>query len=286
MFRIRMGVAVFVHPDRRVLYVLDGLDIAETPHHKLGLAHLNQPAAHIVVAALQGRAHFRKGNVVGQQLVGIDLDLILLDIAADGSHFGHTRHTHQFIAQKPVLDGAQLLKVVPVSAVEHIFEDPADAGGVRPQRGRHPAGKPVGHIVEILQDPAAGPVHVRAVFEDDVDERVAEERIAAHGFRKGYAQHGCRERIRYLVFDDLRSLSRILGEDDHLHIAQVGDGVHGRAEHRPGAGQSDQEGEDDHQQAVIDRDLYDLFQHDFLCKRSGNALRRIGNEGWAPAQCG
>ena len=270
------GRAVLVHPDGRVLYVLDGLDVAQTSHHELGLAHLDQSAAHVVVAALQGRAYFRQGNVVGQQLVGIDLDLVLLDVTADGSHFGHPGHAHQLIAQKPVLDGAQLLKVVPVSAVDHIFEGPADAGGVRSQGGRHAAGKPIRHIVEILQDPAAGPVHVGAVFEDDVDERVAEERIAAHGFRKGHPQHGRRERIRDLVFDDLRGLARIFGEDDHLHVAQVGDGVYGRAEHCIDPGQSDQEGEDDHQQAVIDRGLYDLFQHDFLCKRSGNKESGMG----------
>ena len=98
------GRAVLVHPDGRVLDVLDRLDIAQAAHHKFDLAHFDKSAAHIVVAALQSRAHFRQGNVVGQQFVGIDLDLILLDVAADGSHFGHTGHAHQFIAQKPVLD--------------------------------------------------------------------------------------------------------------------------------------------------------------------------------------
>jgi hypothetical protein len=89
----------------------------------------------------------------------------------------------QFVAQKPVLDGAQLGKVVAV-ALQGVFVDPADAGGVGAQGRGHPLGQAAGDEIKVFQHTAAGPVEVGAVLEDDVNEGDAEKGITPHHFGK------------------------------------------------------------------------------------------------------
>jgi hypothetical protein len=165
-----------IHLQRHGIKVVDALDIPQPPDHEFGLAHFHQAAAHIRVAALDGHADFLDGDVVGPQLVGVHDHLVLLDISADGGHLGHPRHAGQFVAQKPVLDGAQLRQVVAV-ALQGVFVDPADTGGIRTQGGVTPLGQAAGNEIQVFQHTAAGPVKVGAVFENDVDERNAEKGI-------------------------------------------------------------------------------------------------------------
>src|SRR2546430_9242469 len=57
--------------------------------------------------------------------------------------------------------------------------------------------------VQILEHARARPVRIGAVLEQDVDERIAEHRVAAHGFRSGYREHRRRQRIGDLVLDEI-----------------------------------------------------------------------------------
>ena len=158
-----------VDAQRHVLQVLHGLDVPQPADHVLGLRHFHDPAAHVVVAPLDCRLDPVERYVVDQQLVGVDLHLVLLDEPADAGDLGHPVDRSEFVPEEPVLDAPQFRQVVPV-APEHVLVDPAHARGVGPERGVHARRQAVGHVAQVLQHAAAGPVDVRAVLEDDVYE--------------------------------------------------------------------------------------------------------------------
>src|SRR3546814_19582305 len=72
----------------------------------------------------------------------------------------------------------------------------------------------------------------RSVFEDHIDEAVAEEGVAAHRLGAGYGKHGGGERIGDLIFDDLRRLTWIGGADDDLRVGEVGKRIDRGRRHR------------------------------------------------------
>ena len=222
--------AAIVNAEGNIANIIEAPDVAAAAHHELRFPHLHHATAHIAVAALDGHAHFLQREIVGQQLVGLHHDLVLLDEPADGSHLGHAVHAGQFVAQEPVLDGAQLGQIVPV-ALQGVGVDPAHPGGVRPQARGDAGGQPAGDEIEVFEHAAAGPVHVGAVFENDVDERNTEERIPPYHTGVRYREHGRGQGIRHLVFDHLRCLTRILRKDDDLDVRQVGDGIQWNAGH-------------------------------------------------------
>ena len=114
--------------------------------------------------------------MVGQQGIGVHFHLILLDVAADGSNLGYTLHGLQRITEVPVLNGSELRQIVLARFVyQRIFIHPADARGIRPQRGIHADRQFVTDEIQILQHARTSPVHVRAILEEDVDEGKTEE---------------------------------------------------------------------------------------------------------------
>ena len=126
------------------------------------------------------------GMLYAAQFVGIHRDLVLLDEAADGRHFGHPGNAGQAILQIPVLDRAELAESWRSDLREYMNAQPTPVAS-GPRVGRHAFRQPPRDIVEVFEDAAARPVHVGAIFENDVDKREAEEGIAAHdlGIRDG-----------------------------------------------------------------------------------------------------
>jgi hypothetical protein len=117
-------------------------------------------------------------NAVGGQLVRIDLDLVLLDKAADGRDLGHARDGFQRVAQAPILEGAKLGQVVPAAFIgQRVFIDPSHSGGVRADDRIDPLGQAAADGIQILDDARARPINVGAILKNDIDERLAE-----HGF--------------------------------------------------------------------------------------------------------
>ncbi len=101
--------------------------------------------------------------MVGQQPIGVDFDLVLLDITTNRRHLGDTFNRSQFIAQEPVLDGAQLLQIVLIT-FQNILIDPTDACSIGSKAGRHTLRQFAGSIIQIFEDARAGPVEIGAVF--------------------------------------------------------------------------------------------------------------------------
>ena len=152
------------------------------------------------------------GNAVGAQLVGIEHDLVLAHHAADASPPRRRSATvfSSYLRNQSCSARSWRESCLPAAVDQRVLVDPADAGRVGPERRpwRWPAGATA--LVQVLQHARARPVRVGAVLEQHVDERVAEQRIAAHGLRARHRQHRGRQRIGDLVLDDLRRLARIV----------------------------------------------------------------------------
>ena len=131
--------------------------------------------------------------------------------------------------------------------------DPADAGGVRPERRRHAVRQAPRGRVEIFEHARARPIDVRAVLEDHVDERHAEIGEAAHHARFRHGEHGGGQRIGDLVLDHLRRLARIFGVDDDLRIGEVGNGIERQMKNRIESRRDGEHRADHHQHDVARR---------------------------------
>ena len=143
--------------------------------------------------------------------------------AANTGDFGHVRDRLQLELEKPVIERTKLRKVMLAGAVDQrVLVDPAHAGGVWSQRGAGPGRQFALHLIEVFNDPRARPVGIGLVVEQHVHERIAEERIATHGFRAGDAQHRGGERVRDQVLDHLGRLAGVRRANDHLGVRQVG----------------------------------------------------------------
>ena len=71
----------------------------------------------------------------------------------------------QYILQKPVLQGAQLARVLGATAVDQcVLVNPADSRSVRPERGLGAGRQFALHLVQVFQHPRTRPVQVGAVL--------------------------------------------------------------------------------------------------------------------------
>ena len=115
-------------------------------------------------------------DVVSAQFVRVEHDLVLPHHAADTCHFGHVRHSLQFVFEKPVLQCAQLRQIhFPGAVYQCVLVNPAHTGGIGPQRGFGLRRQTRLHLIEVFEHAGASPVRIGAVLEQDVDERIAEE---------------------------------------------------------------------------------------------------------------
>lgn len=109
----------------------------------------------------------------------IDGDRVLFHKPADAGDFRHAVGTADGKTHYPILQGPQLGQAQ-VLALQRVLIDPAHARRIWPKRGRHSIRQTCCGGVEVFQHARAGPVGVHAIFEDDVDERDAEEREPPH----------------------------------------------------------------------------------------------------------
>ena len=124
---------------RAVLRFDDGLfDVADVPdqadgaHVDLLRALLDKTAAGIGVGVGQLLLDLRQAQAVGNQLVGIDADLIFARDAAEGRIVHHVRHGLHVFADHPVLQRLQFHHVVRgIGALQRVPIDRADRAEVR-----------------------------------------------------------------------------------------------------------------------------------------------------------
>src|SRR5439155_26658717 len=129
---------------------------------------LEQPAFDVVVARLDRLDDVLHADVVGGQLVRIDVDLVLLDEAADARYFSDARHRRQPVPQVPVLEPTQVGEAVLTRLVdERVFEHPADARRGAPDDGSDAFGELPAGALQVLDHATARPVRVCTVLKVD-----------------------------------------------------------------------------------------------------------------------
>ena len=249
-----------VDAERDLADVVERFDVPEAADHELLLRDLQQPPARVAVTVLNGLSHSGNRNAVGAEPVRIDGDLVLAHEAADARHLGHAPHARQLVLEEPVLDRTQLAEVVPVRP-ESVHECPTHTRGVRAECRRDARRQVARDVVQRFEDAAARPVRIRAVLEDHVDEREAEERVPAHDARARHRQQLGGERVGDLVLDDARRLARILAIYDHLDVRKIGNGVERRLRQRKHTGRGYGDGRQHHQKPVTDGPVDDAVEH-------------------------
>ena len=98
-----------------------------------------------------------------------------------------------------------------------------------PSLRRHARRAASRRVIQPLEHARAGEVIVDLVLENDRDQREAEHRSRAHRLHARESLQIHRERIGDLILDLLRTAPRPVGEDDHLVLAEVGNGIDRRA---------------------------------------------------------
>ncbi len=90
-------------PQRDQLEVLLLLDVAAAADDVLVAGDLDDAPADVLVGAADRGDDLADRDAVGQQLVRVEVDLVLLDEAADGADLGHAGHALERVAKVPVL---------------------------------------------------------------------------------------------------------------------------------------------------------------------------------------
>ena len=211
---------------RDVLQVGKRTQIAQPADHVARAIHFQHASAHFIGAGAHTVDHARKGNAVGEQLVGIELDLILADKSADGRHFSDSRHGRQLIAKLPILNAPQIgqaMRVVPVN--QRVLKYPARPGRIGTKHRFCVRRQPTLNGLQVFENARTRPIEISAVLKDDINVGIGEHRLRANGFdvrcRKQVADDG----VSDLVLDHIWWLPRPRGVHDDLHIGDVGQGV-------------------------------------------------------------
>ena len=226
---------VGVDLDDAVLDILHRLDEADAANEILNAVYLDAAGAHVQVRALDGCVHLRQRHAVGAHGVRVHVHLVLADVSADRGDLAYPVGRLNRVADGPLLDRAKLLEVpsagrvaVRIPAFERVPEYLPKGRGVRAKRRLDPFRQHVSRQrIELLQHPAAGPVEVSPVLEDDVDTGEPEHREASDSLYIRHAHQRYRQRVRHLVLDVLRASAHPRGKDNLLVLADVGYGVRG-----------------------------------------------------------
>ncbi|HWP99256.1 MAG TPA: hypothetical protein VNK92_02175 [Vicinamibacterales bacterium] len=133
--------AVGTRAEARLLDVTDAADVAAPAHHVRAAGPLHHAPADIVVARADRPRHRVDEHAVGEQRVGVDLDLVLLDIAAHRGDFRHAGDTSEPVLHVPAGEGPELRQIVSALRSTSAYSKPQPtpvASG--PSAGWTPAG--------------------------------------------------------------------------------------------------------------------------------------------------
>src|SRR5262249_17907613 len=140
-------------------------------------------------------------------------------------------------------------------------EGPANARSIGAQGWGDAGGEAPAQTAEVFQHTAAGPIRIRAVGKDDVNERKAVERVTTHDLGLGHGKHFGRDRVSDLVLDDLRGLAGPLSVDDDLDVGEVGDGVQRNIFDGINAAEHQCQRAQEHDELVLKREVDYCLQH-------------------------
>ena len=238
--------------DDDLLDVAGVLDPADAADDVLGVSLLHHLAADGGVGPGHGREQLAQGHVVGAEIVGVDVDLVLDGKTADGGHLGHAGDRVELVAHVPVLNGPQPAQVLPF-ALDRVPENLAQGRGVGSQVGHDARRQERAGQGEPLQHALAGEVEVDVVLEDDVNHREVELAAGSHGLHARQPLQVHRQRVGDLVLDLLGTAAHPVGEDDHLVLRQVGNRIDRRIDDGVDAPDHHAERQQDHHEPIANR---------------------------------
>ena len=228
------------------------------------------PLVHEVAAADVGVVHPQRvedvghRQVVGPELVGVELDLVGLQLAAVRVDLGHAGHAPQLVGDEPVEDRPQLhrrdarlagrLDLELEDLAQRRRDRPERRGAVAPRDRRGGAGEP-------LADELPGAIEVGPLLEDDRHDRDAELRDRADLRDVGQAAHRPLDRERDQRLDLQRAERGGLGDHLDLDVGQVRDRVDRQVDGRVDPQPRDQERPDDHEEPVLQGGSDDRVEH-------------------------
>src|ERR1700730_7213885 len=111
---------------------------------------------------------------------------------------------------------------------ECVFIYPSDARGVGTNDRVYTVRQRAAHRIQIFNDARSRPINVGTVFEDDVNERFAEHRFAAHELYFGRGDEDRGNWISDLVLDQIGRTSLPIRVNNHLHVTEIWNGVERR----------------------------------------------------------
>ena len=118
------------------------LDEADAADEELVAVVLDHLRPHVDVAAADGLVDLGQPDAVGAELVGVDVDLVLLDEAADAGDLGDALDGLELVADVPVLERRSWPRSAPsASSVYQKTWPSAVASG--PSTGATPCGQPL-----------------------------------------------------------------------------------------------------------------------------------------------
>ena len=142
MFHENRDPAVGVRAHDDVFDIGGRTDVAAAADHVLAAGKFNEAPADVVVPRADRFHDALDGNAVGEEGVGVEVDLVLPDKPADGGNFGNAGDGLQLKAQIPVLERAQFSQTARSRGIhQRILEHPANGGLIPPQLDLHPLGQ-------------------------------------------------------------------------------------------------------------------------------------------------
>src|SRR6266852_9979294 len=133
---------------------------------------------------------------------------------------------------------------------QRVLVHPSHAGRVGANDRVYTLRQRAAHRIQIFNDARSRPINIGTVLEDDVNERFAEHRFAAHELYFGRGDEDGGNWISDLVLDQIGRTSLPIRIDDHLDIAQVGNRIEWNFEQSVNAGRDAKDGEDENKELV------------------------------------
>src|SRR5260370_6170653 len=255
----------FIDFQHNVFDVGDAFDVAAATHEIFRGGDLEGFAAYVGVARLNRTDNVAERDVVGDERVWVEIDLILLYEAADRRDFRDAFHRLERVTQIPILNGTQRRQIMFSTIVnQRVFVHPTDARGVGSDDRVYALRQRAAHRIQIFNDARSRPINVGTVLEDDVNERFAEHRFAAHELYFGRGDEDRGNWISDLVLDQIGRTSLPIRVDDHLDIAQIGNCIERRVDQPVNAGRDAKDRKNEDEKFVPRARLNDALDHDCL----------------------
>lgn len=265
----------------------DLADVVERRDHAfradvVGAVHLfDVAAARVLVVAAQGLEDVADGDVERVERIGIDRHLILLEVAAEAVDLDDSGDSRQLPLDDPVLDRAQLHRVVAILVagrdVERILVDLAQTRGDGHHLGRSQLrGNLSGDGLYLLVDELPGVEDRDTLLEYDGDDREAETRDGADLHDVHDVAHRHLDREGDELLDLLRRERGRNGHDLHLVVGDVRHGIDRQGQHRVDAARQQEERGQTDEELFCDRKADYVLKHGVLralvsCKDSGRS---------------